>query len=238
MGPGSVLAAPQGFYLAGNRGQSRPLGRVVVSPYRPGVALDRRFLILAAVVWRPLDWGHGRVSVRLRTVTAGQKRLAFILLGLVFLQSLLGAFVAGNNAGMTYNTWPLMDGSLVPDGLGTLSPWYLNIFENITAVQFNHRVVAYVLAAAALVQLAWLARSADDEKLVRSAQLLVAGIFAQAALGIWTLLAVVPLWLGLAHQAGAAAVLILAVRHTHLLTRAPAVRAAPADGYPATPSIS
>ena len=232
-----ALGALQGFigwYMV----QSGLVDRVVVSPYRLALHLIVALLILAALIWLALDLGHGRGSVRLRTVTSGQKRLALLLLGLVFLQSLLGAFVAGNNAGMTYNTWPLMDGSLVPDGLGTLSPWYLNIFENITAVQFNHRVVAYVLAAAALVQLAWLARSADDEKLVRSAQLLVAGIFAQAALGIWTLLAVVPLWLGLAHQAGAAVVLILAVRHAHFLTRAPAARAAPADGYPATPSIN
>ena len=131
-----------------------------------------------------------------------------------------------------------VDGKLVPDGLWMLSPWYLNIFENITTVQFNHRMVAYLLASAALIQLIWLAQSADDEKLVRSAQLLVVGIFAQAALGIWTLLAVVPLWLGLTHQGGAAVVLILAVRHAHFLARAPFVREAPAGGYPVTPSIS
>lgn len=232
-----ALGAVQGFigwYMV----QSGLVERVVVSPYRLALHLIVALLILAAVVWLALDLRRDRDSVRLRTVTPGQKRLAFGLLGLVFVQSLLGAFVAGHNAGMTYNTWPLMDGKLVPDGLWTLSPWYLNIFENITAVQFNHRVVAYLVAAAALIQLIWLAQSADDEKLVRSAQLLVVGIFAQAALGIWTLIAVVPLWLGLAHQGGAAIVLILAVRHAHLLARAPAAREAPAGGYPVTPSIN
>jgi len=232
-----ALGALQGFigwYMV----KSGLVERVVVSPYRLALHLTVALLILAAVVWLALDLANDRGLVRLRTVTPGQKRLALVLLGLVLLQSLLGAFVAGHNAGLTYNTWPLMDGKLVPDGLGTLSPWYLNVFENITAVQFNHRMVAYLLAATGLVQLVWLAQSADDEKLVRSAVLLVVGIFAQAALGIWTLLWVVPLWLGLAHQAGAAIVLILAVRHAHLLTRAPARNEAAAGGYSATPSIS
>ena len=211
--------------------------RVDVSPYRLALHLIVAFVILAALVWLALEQRSERDQVRLRTVTQGQKRLALALLGLVLLQSLLGALVAGHNAGMTYNTWPLMDGKLVPDGLGTLSPWYLNLFENVTTVQFNHRVMAYLIAALGIVQLVWLSRSADDEKLVRSAFVLVAGIFAQAALGIWTLLWVVPLWLGLAHQGGAAIVVIFAVRHAYLMTRAPAVSDAPAR-YSVTPSIS
>ena len=66
---------------------------------------------------------------------------------LVFVQILLGALVAGLKAGTGYNTWPLMDGRLVPSGLGAMQPWYLNLFENAMTVQFNHRVVAYVLVA-------------------------------------------------------------------------------------------
>ncbi len=232
-----ALGALQGFvgwYMV----KSGLVDRIDVSPYRLALHLSIAMLILAAVVWLALDLQSDRGSVRLRTVTAGQKRLAGVLLGLVLVQSLLGALVAGLNAGLTYNTWPLMDGKLIPDGLGTLSPWYLNLFENITTVQFNHRVMAYVIGVLALVQLVRLAQSADDEKLVRSALLLVLGILGQAALGIWTLLEVVPLWLGLAHQGGAAIVLVLAVRHAHLMTRAPAVREAPLGGYPVTPSMS
>lgn len=232
-----ALGAAQGFigwYMVA----SGLVERIDVSPYRLALHLIIAFLILAALVWLALDVNGRRAPLRLRTVTPGQRRLAIVLLGLVLLQSLLGAFVAGHNAGLTYNTWPLMDGKLIPDGLGTLSPWYVNLFENITAIQFNHRVVAYLLAATAVVQLIWLAQSADDETLVRSALLLVVGIVAQAALGVWTLLAVVPLWLGLAHQGGAALVLIIAVRHAHLMTRAPVVSELPAPSYPATPSIS
>ena len=72
----------------------------------------------------------------------------------MFLQILLGGLVAGLKAGAGYNTWPLMDGQLIPDGLGVMQPWYLNLFENALAVQFNHRMVAYVLTAA-VVWHAW-----------------------------------------------------------------------------------
>ena len=216
-----ALGALQGFvgwYMV----KSGLVERVDVSPYRLALHLVIALVILAAIVWLASDLASDRGPVRLRTVTPAQKRLAVALLGLVLLQSLLGAFVAGHNAGLTYNTWPLMDGQLVPDGLWTLSPWYLNIFENVTTIQFNHRMVAYALAGVAVVHMIRLSRSADDESLVRSAGLLTAGIVVQVVLGIWTLLEVVPLWLGLAHQGGAAVVLILAVRHAHAMVRAPA----------------
>ncbi len=136
----------------------------------------------------------------------------------MFLQILLGALVAGLKAGAGYNTWPLMDGHLVPDGLGVMRPWYLNLFENALTVQFDHRMVAYLLAIA----IGWHAWSLRHETLGRvSALVLMGAVWAQAALGIWTLLAQVPLALGLAHQAGAATVLGLAVWHLHRLRQAP-----------------
>ena len=224
-----------GWYMV----MSGLVDRVAVSPYRLALHLVVALAILAAIMWVALDLRRDdRSHLRLRTVTPGQKRLAVTLLGLVLLQSVLGAFVAGHNAGLTYNTWPLMDGALVPDGLWTLSPWYINAFENLTTVQFNHRMVAYLLAGLAVVHAVWMARSADDEMLVRSAVLLAVGIFAQAAIGIWTLLAVVPLWLGLAHQAGAAVVVILAVWHAHAMVRAPAATEPLAGRYQARPSIN
>jgi cytochrome c oxidase assembly protein subunit 15 len=68
----------------------------------------------------------------------------------MFLQILLSGLVAGLKAGSGYNAWPLMDGQLIPDGLGIMQPWYLNLFENAMTVQFNHRMVAYVLTAAVI----------------------------------------------------------------------------------------
>ena len=120
------------------------------------------------------------------------------------MQSGLGALVAGLKAGLTYNTWPLMDGKLVPDGLATQTPWYLNFFENVTTVQFDHRVTAYAVVALALVHLVALIRSADDERIVGSAGLLRRACWGRwrSASGRWS--RGVPLQLGLAHQAGAA----------------------------------
>ena len=146
--------------------------------------------------------------------------MAGLIVALVFLQSLAGAFVAGSKAGLTYNTWPLMDGRLIPAGLGTLAPWYVNLFENITTVQFDHRMIAYLIAAVGLLHVWSVAGSADDERIRVSAWLLGLAILLQVALGIWTLLAVVPLHLALAHQAGAAALLVIAVRHWFLLRTA------------------
>ena len=76
---------------------------------------------------------------------------AAVLLAVAFLQVFLGGLVAGLNAGFIYNTWPLMDGTLVPTHLmGDLSPWWRNVFENMATVQFQHRLVAYLLAIAAI----------------------------------------------------------------------------------------
>jgi cytochrome c oxidase assembly protein subunit 15 len=173
-----------------------------------------------------------------RMPRGGREWMAVLLVLLLILQVAAGGFVAGLDAGMGYNTWPLMDGQLIPSGLGTLEPWYLNLFENITTVQFNHRVTAYIICALAVVQTIWVARTADDDRLSRSAMVLMAAIFIQAGLGIWTLLEVVPLSLGLAHQGWAAVVLVVAVWHTHLMTRAPKAMTASASGYSARPSMS
>ena len=135
---------------------------------------------------------------------------------LVLVQILLGAFVAGLKAGASYNTWPLMDGRLLPDGLGAMEPWYLNLFENALTVQFNHRLVAYALVFATLWHV-WRPRGTRNSRIRFTAAALAAAVLAQAALGVATLLAQVPLALGLAHQAGAAAVFGVAVWHLHAL---------------------
>ena len=81
-----------------------------------------------------------------------------LVLALIFMQMLAGALVAGLDAGMGFNTWPLINGAFVPTGLGEASPWYLNLFENPLTVQFDHRMLGYAVVLAALGQLAWLAR--------------------------------------------------------------------------------
>jgi cytochrome c oxidase assembly protein subunit 15 len=194
--------------------------RVDVSQYRLALHLLVAFGILALLVWLALDVGSAPEQGREPTLPRAALRGARLLFVLVFVQSGLGALVAGLKAGLTYNTWPLMDGRLIPAGLGTLSPWYVNVFENVTTVQFDHRVMAYVVTALALWHAISLACAGSDERAVGSAGLLAAAILAQMGLGIWTLLEAVPLPLGLAHQAGAALVVATATLHLHVATRA------------------
>jgi cytochrome c oxidase assembly protein subunit 15 len=190
-----------------------------VSQYRLALHLLIALSILSLLVWLALDAGPAPQRVRLRTVTPAEWRFAAILFGLIFLQAGLGALVAGLKAGHTYNTWPLMDGRWVPEGLGQLAPWYLNVFENVTTVQFDHRMVAYLVVALALWHVVVLQRSADDERLIGTAGLLAAVLLAQMGIGIATLLAGVPIALGLAHQAGAAIAIAAATLHLHGMTR-------------------
>ncbi len=204
-----------GWYMV----MSGLVDRIDVSQYRLAIHLLIALSIFALLIWLALDLSPSSGTVRLQTVSLAQRRLAAVLLALVFVQSGLGALVAGLKAGLTYNTWPLMDGELIPSGLGIMSPWYLNFFENVTTVQFDHRLVAYVLVVLALWHLIAVGRTADDERLVRSAGFLVAAVVAQMCLGIWTLLSNVALPLGLAHQAGAALVVGVAVLHVHRVLR-------------------
>jgi cytochrome c oxidase assembly protein subunit 15 len=194
--------------------------RTDVSHYRLALHLGLAILILGALLWLALSLGREQPQTPERRVAPGLRWGAGAVLALVFLQVELGALVAGLKAGLAHNTWPLMDGRLIPEGLGVMRPWYANIFENAMTVQFNHRVAAYVLVLAALAQ-AWAVARAHGTALARRSGTILAGaVLAQAALGIWTLLAHVPLSLGLAHQAGAAIVFALGVWHLFVLQRA------------------
>ena len=125
----------------------------------------------------------------------------------------MGGLVAGLHAGLTYNTWPLMDGDLVPSGLLMMHPAWVNFFENITTVQFQHRCGAYLLLAVALWHW-WAIRTSDASRRLKfGAAHVVWAILIQAALGITTLLLVVPFSFALAHQALAVLVLMTLVVH-------------------------
>src|SRR5262245_64882177 len=115
--------------------------RVAVSQYRLALHLGLAILIFGALVWVALSVeGRQERSQNARPPHLGPAAAIAVL---VFLQIVLGAFVAGLRAGASYNTWPLIDGRLVPEGLGAMEPWYLNLFENALTVQFTHRLVPY-----------------------------------------------------------------------------------------------
>lgn len=179
--------------------------RTDVSQYRLAIHLTLAFVILVYTIW--LARGLQRTE---RDSVPGAVRMgATLLLAVAVVQVFLGGLVAGLNAGLIYNTWPLMDGGLVPGGLLDLTPWWRNVFESVVTVQFQHRVVAYLLTAVAIVH----AVQARATVAAGRATLIALAVLAQAVLGIATLLAVVPLELALLHQLGAAIVVWLATSH-------------------------
>jgi len=180
--------------------------RLEVSQYRLATHLILACAIFVAVLWTALQLSPRpaiAVPLRLRTGT-----LALLVLALF--QVYLGALVAGLRAGLIYNTWPLIDGRLVPEASRLFHdvPWWRNLFENTLTVQFNHRMTAYLLLVLALVHLVDVARTAP--RALPLAAALAGAIVLQAALGILTLLQQAPIGLALAHQAGAVIVLALA----------------------------
>ena len=161
-----------------------------VSQYRLAAHLGAALLLFLALIW---------VARRLGPVppipAEADRTSATILLLLIFVQVVAGAFVAGLDAGMGYNTWPLMDGALIPAGLDVIEPWWKNLFENAMTVQFIHRTIAYVIVL--YVGALWIWRRGQGGWLPRIALL----VLLQVALGISTLVLSVPLSLALGHQA-------------------------------------
>jgi cytochrome c oxidase assembly protein subunit 15 len=193
--------------------------RVSVSQYRLAVHMTLAVAIFGAVLWVALSLGSAR-SERAAARPFGLRATAAGIAALVLLQVAAGAFVAGLKAGAGWNTWPLMDGALIPQGLGALSPWWANLFENALTVQFNHRLLAYAIAAAVACHLWALLRGSVDGAARVSGLALGVAVLAQLLLGIWTLLAHVPIPLALLHQAGAVAVFAVALWHWHRLRAA------------------
>src|SRR3954454_18631497 len=183
--------------------------RVEVSQYRLAT-----HLVLALVIFAAIVWTLRRLSDRRRPLVfpSRLKITSVVLVALTFVQLYLGALVAGLRAGKVYNTWPEIDGGLVPSAARLFfeMPWWRNLFENTLTVQFEHRMIAYALFVIALAHAYDTVRSRAGVA-VNGAWWLVAIITLQATLGVVTLLKQVPIDLALAHQAGAMAVLTLAV---------------------------
>ncbi len=184
--------------------------RTDVSQYRLAIHLTFACVLLAAILW--VARGLGATGA---AAPAALRRTAVTIVGLVFVQIFLGGIVAGLNAGLVSNTWPLMDGAIVPSGLFAQTPVWANFFENPLTAQFDHRLVAYLVLLAALVH-AFTSRRTPHATGALALLLLVGG---QASLGIATIVAGVPLHLALLHQLGAILVLSFAVIHLRGLAR-------------------
>jgi heme a synthase len=179
--------------------------RVSVAPERLTAHLGLALLLFVAVVWTALDAFFGQP--RQDNVTRWRAG-ALVFLGAVFLQCLLGALVAGLDAGFVYNDWPLMNGQVWPQDYAGTGFWQ-TIAHNQASVQLHHRLGAYAIALATVFIVSLALRSRHLARESKQSALLLGGVVLfQIALGIATLMLVVPLWLGILHQLGA--VLLLA----------------------------
>ena len=181
-----------------------------VSPYLLAAHLGTAFAIYAFTFWMALQLSYAGARDRLESGAGRLAPFAYVLVCLVFVTVLAGAMVAGTDAGFAFNTFPLMDGQIVPGGLFDLHPWYRNFVENIETIQFTHRVLA--ITTFALVLGFWF----YGRRRLAGAAGFAANVFAalaivQVALGISTLLLVVPIPLAAAHQAGALALFTAAL---------------------------
>lgn len=208
------LQGAMGWYMV----QSGLVDDPRVSPLRLTAHLGLALAIFAAMFWiglsliRPAGGRADRKLHALRRASAG-------IVALVFTMALTGGLVAGIRAGFAYNTFPSMNGHLVPPEILMLEPWYNNFLYNMATVQFDHRLIAWVLA---LIVPAFWWRVRRHEALSRSvrvgAHLLLAMLVVQVALGIATLVLRVPVPLAAAHQAGAALLLATALFVAHALS--------------------
>jgi cytochrome c oxidase assembly protein subunit 15 len=197
--------------------------RVEVSQYRLAAHLVLALLIFAGIVWTLRRLADRPPS----TATWRLKITSVVLVVLTFVQLYLGALVAGLRAGRVYNTWPDIDGTLIPSAARLFfeTPWWRNLFDNPLTVQFEHRMTAYLLFALAVLHALDAVRSRAGTAVVNGALWLAAVITLQATLGILTLLNQVPTSLALAHQAVAIAVLTLAISQAERLAARPSEQA-------------
>jgi cytochrome c oxidase assembly protein subunit 15 len=188
-----------------------------VSQFRLIAHLGLAVAILGGMLWIALSLAFAGTTDSSGRHPPSLRRFANALVALVFVMILSGGLVAGIRAGFAYNTFPLMQGRIVPPEILALDPWWKNPFWNIATVQFDHRLIAWLLAGS--VALFWwrLCRSDASRRAKACGNALLAMFAVQVALGIATLVNVVPLPLAALHQAGAVGVFALAVSAAHAL---------------------
>lgn len=208
-----VLGGMQGF-IGWWMVQSGLVDRTDVSQYRLVTHLGIAFIILGYLLYLLLSLGE---RVRDEQVPTTYSRYALVILGVVSITILSGGLTAGLKAGHIYNTWPLIDGGLMPEDAFSTSPLWLDIFENASTVQFDHRFMAYLTCG--LVISLWLKiqRESSFTHAKHAVNTMLCVLILQAILGVLTLLLVVPIYLAIAHQIGAIALFSSAVWSAYAL---------------------
>lgn len=191
-----------------------------VSQYRLTAHLMAAILIYGFILWTAMTLLNPDPPVpKAESRVPGLRRAIHWLMLLLVITIISGGFVAGLKAGLIFNTFPTMGGQWIPEGILSLSPWYLNPFENMVTIQFNHRLLA-MSTGGLLLAFWWKSRSQDlDRKTVVSINLVGLMVLVQITLGIGTLLMHVPVWLGAMHQGGALLLFTLLLLTMHRLSR-------------------
>lgn len=182
-----------------------------VSQYRLTAHLMAAILIYSYILW--VAFGLLRISPD-RVVDRGSQKLfryAVFLTLLIAFMIMTGGFVAGTRAGFAYNTFPLMSGKFIPDSMYVLQPFWLNWFENVTTVQFNHRMIAYLLVLLVPLFCFSVRRLGITARSRVAAHLLLSMLVIQVSLGVATILLSVPVVIAASHQGGAVILLTLAL---------------------------
>lgn len=190
-----------------------------VSQYRLTAHLGLAVAIYGYMLWLAFELLSGARPATGRAGSRSHARWSLALVALVYLMILSGGLVAGTRAGYAYSTWPLMGDSFFPRGLYAGTPAWLDMFEDITTVQFNHRMFAYLLVLFIGVFAFSVYRSGAAERARLAVTLLLLALAVQVILGISTLLLHVPVPLAAAHQGGAMLLLTAALFASHLLVR-------------------
>jgi len=189
--------------------------RVAVSQYRLAAHLGLAIILFGYILWTALEIvGAGKTKIG---VAFRFKPWAVVFAALVFVQMLLGAFMAGLDAGRAFSSWPTYGGAWIPVGLYDLSPWWINHFENHALVHFQHRTLGYVVALLAIWLYLSLRRSADKPLKLAGIHVVVVTAF-QITLGVFTVLTAVALPLAALHQIVALGLFACALWWTYALT--------------------
>jgi cytochrome c oxidase assembly protein subunit 15 len=185
---------------------------VAVSPYRLVVHLSVALVLYVALLWTGFSvlW-----PLPAPLPTRAPRRLAWVAAVLLGVTIVAGGFVAGTHAGLVYNTFPLMDGRLIPADYAALAPFPRNLTENVAAVQFDHRLLATLTLLAATLTVAAGLAAGPRGRLRWALAALAAAVGIQYGLGVATLLSAVPVGLAVAHQATAVLVLTALVAVLH-----------------------
>ncbi|MEM1152735.1 MAG: COX15/CtaA family protein [Pseudomonadota bacterium] len=204
-----------------------------VSQYRLTAHLGLAVLIYAYMLWLAFDLLFQRAPGTGPPVSRPNARFSKVLIALVYLMILTGGLVAGTRAGYAYSTWPLMGDSFFPPGLYAWTPAWLAMFEDVTTIQFNHRMFAYGLTIL-LCLFAWrVYRSAVGPKANLAVALVLVALALQLVLGISTIVLHMPIALAAAHQVGAILLLSAVLFASHVL-----VKQDVATGYQSAPLAS